>query len=65
MSDKGLFNKDSAADYLSTSARRVDELRRAGILIARLDGREWKYARQDLDDYIDSLPTSEPTRRAS
>jgi len=65
MSDKGLFNKDSAADYLSTSARRVDELRRAGILIARLDGREWKYSRQDLDDYIDSLPTSEPTRRAS
>ncbi len=65
MSDRGLYDKSSAAVYLSTSERRVDELRRAGTLIAVQDGREYKYTRSALDDYIETLPTSEPTRRAS
>lgn len=56
---KGLYDRDSAAEYLSTSARRIDELRRGGVLVARQDGREWKFAKADLDKYIETLPTSE------
>lgn len=47
-----------AADYLDTSPRRVDELRKAGILPAVRDGRRWKFRRSDLDAYVASLPTS-------
>lgn len=65
MSIRGLYNKFGAADYLSTSERRVDELRRAGILIAVQDGREWKFRRVDLDTYIDSLPEFEPGKKVS
>lgn len=61
----GLFNREAAAVYISTSDRRVDELRRAGLLTSVQDGREWKYRRADLDAYIESLPEYEPGRRAS
>lgn len=54
----GILDKSGAAAYLSTSARRVDELRRAGRLLAVLDGREFKFRVADLDDYIESLPLS-------
>lgn len=57
---KGLFDKDGAAEFLSTSTRRVDELRRAGDLTAVQDGREYKYRLVDLEDYISSLPVWEP-----
>lgn len=60
MTDKGLFDKESAAIYLSTSERRVDELRRAGHLLSVADGREFKYRRADLDLYIEQLPAYEP-----
>lgn len=60
MTIKGLFDKDGAADYLSTSARRVDELRRSGDLIAVQDGREFKYRLADLEEYCDGLPVWEP-----
>jgi hypothetical protein len=53
----GLYDKVGAADYLSTSPRRIDELRRAGMLIAVADGRTFKYTRADLDAYVASLPT--------
>jgi hypothetical protein len=59
MGDKGLYDKDSAADYLSTSDRRVAELRRSGALTSVRDGREWKYRPSDLDANIDSLPEYE------
>lgn len=62
MTNKGLFNKDGAAEYLSTSTRRVDELRRAGILTAVQDGRENKYRLSDLEAYIEGLPVWEPGR---
>lgn len=65
MSDRGLYDRDSAAEYLSTSARRVDELRRAGELIAAIDGREYKFRRRDLDAYCDSLEDFEPGRRSA
>jgi excisionase family DNA binding protein len=66
MPDRGLYDKDSAADYLSTSDRRIDELRRAGDLIAVRDGREFKYNREALDEYRLGLEEFEPgQRRAS
>jgi excisionase family DNA binding protein len=65
MPDRGLFDKDSAASYLSTSARRIDELRRAGELIAAIDGREYKFRRSDLDAYIEGLEDYEPARRSA
>ena len=55
---KILYDKSSAAEVLSTSERRVDELRRAGKLLAVQDGREWKYRADDLQAYADSLITS-------
>lgn len=58
MTDRLLYDKASAAEQLSTSVRRIDELRRAGRLIAVQDGREWKYTRAELQRYIDSLETS-------
>lgn len=61
---KGLYDKQSAADYLSTSERRVDELRRSGELVAVQDGREFKYRRADLDEYCGALPEFEPRRSA-
>ena len=54
----GLLDRDGAAAYLATSARRIDELRRSGRLLATLDGREWKYTTADLDAYISGLKTS-------
>jgi hypothetical protein len=59
----GLFSRDGAATYLATSPRRVDELRRAGRLLAVLDGREWKFTAADLDMYIAGLKTSAEVSR--
>lgn len=55
---RGLFDRDRAAEFLSTSARRVDELRRAGVLRAVRDGREFKFTSAALAEYIDGLPVS-------
>lgn len=64
MKDRLLYDKASAAEALSTSERRVDELRRAGLLVAVQDGREFKYTVTELQRYVDSLDASAP-RRAS
>jgi excisionase family DNA binding protein len=55
-----LYDKAAAAQALSTSERRIDELPRAGHLTAVQDGREYKYRLSDLEDYIASLPVWEP-----
>lgn len=55
---RGLYDRESAGVYLSTSPRRIDELRRSGKLYAVQDGRQWKFTREDLDRYIRSLPMS-------
>ncbi|MBN7314999.1 helix-turn-helix domain-containing protein [Mycobacteroides abscessus] len=55
---RGLFDRDQAAEFLSTSSRRVDELRRAGALRAVRDGREFKFTSSALAEYIASLPVS-------
>ncbi|WP_066904458.1 hypothetical protein [Mycolicibacterium houstonense] len=62
---KILYDKTAAAEALSTSERRIDELRRAGILIAVQDGREFKYTADELRRYVDGLATSEPGRRSA
>lgn len=58
VAQRGLFDRAQAAEFLSTSARRVDELRRAGVLRAVRDGREWKFTCSALAQYIDGLPVS-------
>lgn len=55
---KILYDRDGAAEQISTSPRRVDELRRAGLLLAVQDGREWKFRAEDLQAYVDRLKTS-------
>lgn len=57
---KGLYDADGAAAYLSTSQRRIHDLRRAGELAAVQDGREFKFTQDELDRYIESLPAWEP-----
>ncbi|SII09350.1 Gp56 [Mycobacteroides abscessus subsp. abscessus] len=55
---QGIKGREFAAEYLDTSARRVDELRKAGVLPSVRDGRVWKFRICDLDAYIENLPTS-------
>ena len=55
-----LHNKTSAAEMLSTSERRIDELRRAGLLCAVIDGREFKFTAEELQRYVDGLDEYEP-----
>jgi excisionase family DNA binding protein len=55
-----LYDKAAAAQALSTSERRIDELRRSGELTAVQDGREYKYRMSDLEDYVAGLPVCEP-----
>lgn len=52
---RGLYDRDAAAEYLSTSPRHVDDLRRGGKLISVFEGGKNKFRREDLDRYIDSL----------
>lgn len=58
-SSRVLYDRNGAAEQLSTSARRVDDLRRARLLLAVRDGREWKYTAVELRRYAESLPSSE------
>ena len=55
---RALLDRRQAAEALATSPRRLDDLRRAGVVKAVLDGREWKYRPADLMSYAASLPTS-------
>ncbi len=55
-----LYDAEGAAELLSTTKTRVDDLRRAGKLTAVQDGRQFKYSRDDLQSYVDGLPTFEP-----
>ena len=57
---KLLYDKAAAAEALSTSERRIDELRRSGELNAVQDGREYKFTAAELQRYVDSLDEYEP-----
>lgn len=58
LAQRGLFDREQAGEFLSTSPRRVDELRRAGLLRAVRDGREFKFTSSALAEYIANLPVS-------
>lgn len=60
MTARLLYDKTAAAEMLSTSERRIDELRRAGTLTAVADGREFKFTAVELQRYADSLAEYEP-----
>lgn len=61
MSDKRFYTRREAAIYLATSERRLDDLTKAGELLAKRDGpRTVKYDRAELDRYADALPSYEP-----
>lgn len=60
MTDRLLYDEKGAAELLSTTPRRVADLRRAGELVAVKDGRTFKYRADDLQAYVDRLPTFEP-----
>lgn len=53
-----LYSKQGAAEQLSCSPRQIDELRRAGKLVAVHMGREFKFRHADLQAYADSLAVS-------
>lgn len=59
---KLLYDAPGAAEMLSTSTRRIHELRRAGVLAAVRDGRVFKFTAEELRRYIDTLPCYEPGR---
>lgn len=57
---KLLYDHDAAAELLSTTPRRIHELRRAGKLAAVHDGRTLKFTLDELERYAQSLPSYEP-----
>lgn len=58
---KALRTVVQSAQYLATSRRRVWDLLRAGELAAVRDGGVVKIKVEELDRYIDSLPSYEPS----
>ncbi|OBK22517.1 helix-turn-helix domain-containing protein [Mycobacterium asiaticum] len=57
---KLLYDTPAAAELLSTTERRIHELRRGGQLGAVVDGRKFKFTADELQRYIDRLPAYEP-----
>lgn len=53
-----LRDRERAAQYLSMTVRRLDDLRRSGVIRAVRDGNRWKYTTEALDAYVESLPTN-------
>lgn len=60
MSEIWLYDADAAAAKLSTTKRRIHELRRSGKLAAVQDGRHFKFTHTELQRYIDSLQPYDP-----
>lgn len=55
-----LYDAEGAAELLSTTPKRVSELRRAGELCAVLDGKKYKFTADELQRYVNRLPGYEP-----
>lgn len=53
-----LRDRERAAQYLSMTVRRLDDLRRSGAIKAVRDGNRWKYTTEALDAYVEGLPTN-------
>lgn len=60
-----LYDANGAAEMLSTTPRRIHDMRRAGVLAAVKEGRAYKFRRDDLQAYVDGLDTFEPPRSLS
>ena len=58
--DNALRDRKEAAQYLSTSPRRLDSLIQAGLIAAVRDGGKTKITVRELDRYIADLPAYEP-----
>lgn len=52
------FNLIEACEYISTSEKRMRNLIKSGQISAKVDGRLFKISDQELDRYMDSLPTA-------
>lgn len=61
MSEKPVrgLNADDAAHYIGVSRRTLERERRAGRICARYQGTKPLYLIEELDEWLDSLP-SEP-----
>ena len=57
-----LFDRERAADYLSVSPRKLDEIQAAGELIPKKHGSKRLYLRKDLEEFADRLPDWEARR---
>jgi hypothetical protein len=57
---KLLYDAEGAAEVLSTTPKRISELRRAGVLGAVLDGKKYKFTADELQRYAQQLPAYEP-----
>lgn len=57
---KLLYDAEGAAELLSTTPKRISELRRAGVLGAVLDGKKYKFTADELQRYAEQLPPYEP-----
>lgn len=57
---KILYDTEEAAAALSTTPKRIAELRRSGALCAVRDGRKYKFTAAELQRYVDHLPAYEP-----
>lgn len=55
-----LYDAEGAAELLSTTPKRISELRRAGVLGAVLDGKKYKFTADELQRYAERLPAYEP-----
>lgn len=51
-----LLTRELAAYYLSMSLRELDDLRAKGHLIPVGDGKRVKFAKAELDRYVENLP---------
>lgn len=56
----GLRTRKQAAEYLAISERRLDELTRAGRLLAKRDGNRVFYELAELERHIANLDAYEP-----
>lgn len=50
------FNRADAAEYLSVSARTLDDIQATGDLIPKKLGARRVYLREDLEEYLRGLP---------
>jgi hypothetical protein len=57
-----LLDRERAADYLSVSPRKLDEIQAAGELIPKKHGSKRLYLREDLEEFAGRLPDWEAKR---